>query len=246
MTRNPNKVVLLFAGILSAYAVGFWLYSPSQPVLTFAATDAVPAPTPRTPEPTDAPPAEGETDLLDAPAIAPASDLLVIAGPGEKRVVPPEFTTYTLVAGDTSFAAISRRVYGTARHADAISRANAFTSPHRLRVGQTIRIPKDPTNISGKIEIVPTVIEVPPPTGNPQLALPTAPIAASNPPPAQDAPPTSVPDRIHTVQRGETLSDISLRYYGSAGRWRRILDANTDVLTRPERIKPGMKLVIPD
>jgi nucleoid-associated protein YgaU len=245
MTRNPNKVVLLFAGILSAYAVGFWLYSPSQPVLTFAATDAVPAPTQTTPEPLDAPAVQNEADLIDTPAVAPAPEPFVITGPGEKRVVPPEFTPYTLVAGDTSFAAISRRVYGTSRHADAISRANAFTSPHRLRVGQTIRIPKDPTNISGKIEVVPTIIEVPTTSSNPPLASPTEPTAG----PMADTtmpPAASVPDRIHTVQRGETLSDISLRYYGSAGRWRRILDANSDVLTRPERIKPGMKLVIPD
>jgi nucleoid-associated protein YgaU len=266
MTRNPNKVVLLFAGILSAYAIGFWLYSPSQPALSFAATDNVPAPAgpapaglaPTTPG-TDGQP-DSDIDPVDLPA---EPEPILMTGPGEKRVVAPEFTSYTLVAGDTSFAAISRRVYGTARHAEAISRANAFASPHRLRVGQTIRIPKDPTNISGRIEVVPTVVEATPPRearpvaspstpllgGAPQIGQPIDPatgLPMSKPLPAPDAPVPGTPERIHTVQRGETLSDIAVRYYGSAARWKRILDANSNVLSRPERIKPGMKLVIPD
>lgn len=52
--------------------------------------------------------------------------------------------------------------------------------------------------------------------------------------------------KIHVVQAGEVLSGISKKYYGSAKKWQKILDANQDILSSPERLKPGMKLRIPE
>ncbi len=52
-------------------------------------------------------------------------------------------------------------------------------------------------------------------------------------------------ERSYTVQRGDTLASISRKFYKSSARWQRILDANTDVLTRPADLKPGQTLVIP-
>jgi nucleoid-associated protein YgaU len=57
---------------------------------------------------------------------------------------------------------------------------------------------------------------------------------------------TTAPRRYHTVQSGETLSGISQHYYGSAVKWRKILAANRDILSNPNKIRPGMRLVIPD
>ena len=52
--------------------------------------------------------------------------------------------------------------------------------------------------------------------------------------------------RFHVVRRGETLSDISQRYYGSANKWQKILDANRDVIESAKKLRPGVKLIIPD
>ncbi len=63
------------------------------------------------------------------------------------------------------------------------------------------------------------------------------------------APPTDLPQqklRIHTVQRGDTLSGISKQYYGTTTKWQKILDANRSILKNPDSLTPGMKLVIPD
>jgi nucleoid-associated protein YgaU len=55
----------------------------------------------------------------------------------------------------------------------------------------------------------------------------------------------AVGDRLHTVQRGDTLSHIAQAVYGRASAWRRIFDANRDQLDDPDRIQPGQVLRIP-
>jgi 5'-nucleotidase len=52
--------------------------------------------------------------------------------------------------------------------------------------------------------------------------------------------------RIHIVQKGDTLSSISAKYYGSAKQWRKIVAANRDNLPDPNRLIPGSKLLIPN
>jgi len=51
--------------------------------------------------------------------------------------------------------------------------------------------------------------------------------------------------QIHIVAGGETLSSISVMYYGSGSQWRKIVDANPKVITDENRLQPGMRLVIP-
>ena len=52
--------------------------------------------------------------------------------------------------------------------------------------------------------------------------------------------------RYHIVLKGETLSEIAYKYYGSASKWRNILDSNQDIIKDANKIKPGMKLIIPN
>jgi 5'-nucleotidase / UDP-sugar diphosphatase len=52
--------------------------------------------------------------------------------------------------------------------------------------------------------------------------------------------------RIHIVQKGDTLSSISAKYYGSSRQWHKIVAANSDNLPNPNRLIPGSKLIIPD
>lgn len=49
----------------------------------------------------------------------------------------------------------------------------------------------------------------------------------------------------YVVQSGDMLSKIAQKTYGSAGKWRRIYDANRDVLSSPDALKVGMRLRIP-
>jgi nucleoid-associated protein YgaU len=54
------------------------------------------------------------------------------------------------------------------------------------------------------------------------------------------------PQKFHIVCEGETLSKISSLYYGSGGKWQQILDSNRNTITDANKIKPGMKLIIPN
>jgi nucleoid-associated protein YgaU len=51
--------------------------------------------------------------------------------------------------------------------------------------------------------------------------------------------------RTYIVQSGDTLGKIAKEYYGDAGRYMDIFNANTDKLSDPNKIQVGQELVIP-
>src|SRR5262249_22993351 len=61
-----------------------------------------------------------------------------------------------------------------------------------------------------------------------------------------DAPPAGTQPLIYEVKAGDTLSGISLAVFGTSTRWKELLDANKDVLAKPEALRAGMELKIPD
>lgn len=52
--------------------------------------------------------------------------------------------------------------------------------------------------------------------------------------------------KVHIVEKGDTLGAIAKKYYGKASAYMKIFEANKDILTDPDKIKPGQKLRIPD
>lgn len=77
--------------------------------------------------------------------------------------------------------------------------------------------------------------------------------AAADPEPVpssvEDAPepsPEEAPTAsFHTVVSGDTLSGIAKTYYGSAGKYMKIFEANRPMLEDPNKIYPGQVLRIP-
>ena len=51
--------------------------------------------------------------------------------------------------------------------------------------------------------------------------------------------------QYHDVVRGDTLSAIAKKYYGDAGKYPKIFEANKPMLSHPDKIYPGQKLRIP-
>ena len=51
--------------------------------------------------------------------------------------------------------------------------------------------------------------------------------------------------QTYTVVSGDSLSKIARKHYGDANKWRRIFEANQDLIKDPDEIYPGQTLKIP-
>jgi nucleoid-associated protein YgaU len=79
-----------------------------------------------------------------------------------------------------------------------------------------------------------------------RLGTPASSIAAGGPAPVPvSAAPAATPGRVHTIVEGDSLSRISLRYYGTPNRWQEIYQANRDILQGSNALRVGQQLRIP-
>lgn len=114
-----------------------------------------------------------------------------------------------------NFERISVRFFGTRQHTGAIASANAFVDPTKLRAGQVIRVPVDPENIQG---VVPEGVEA-------------------------DLPEPAFVE--YRVVKGDTLSEIAQRFYGSLRYAEAIYQANRDTMRSADDLQIGDVLRIP-
>lgn len=132
------------------------------------------------------------------------------------------------VEPNDSYWKISRRVYGTSRYFSALALYNShrIPDPKRLRPGMKVLIPE------------PDVLE----EKYPQLFRD---VSATHREPAGFF---VRPDGSAAYRIGErdTLSDIARRHLGRASRWIQIYRLNRQVLSNPNRLKPGTVIVLPD
>lgn len=82
-------------------------------------------------------------------------------------------------------------------------------------------------------------------SGQAQEAAPQTAVAAEAPPPAVAAPRRFVPLKRHTVRDGDTLADLSRRYYGDDSFAAALFEANRGVLSSPDLLPIGAVLTIP-
>ena len=78
-----------------------------------------------------------------------------------------------------------------------------------------------------------------------RLGTPASTIASGGTVPVRPTPAPAAEVRYHTVIEGDSLSRISLRYYGTPGRWQEIFQANRDVLQGSNSLRIGQQLRIP-
>ncbi len=51
---------------------------------------------------------------------------------------------------------------------------------------------------------------------------------------------------IYVLREGESLSRVAKAFYGDAGRWRDLVEANKDKIPDPDMVKAGTIIVIPE
>jgi nucleoid-associated protein YgaU len=56
---------------------------------------------------------------------------------------------------------------------------------------------------------------------------------------------SSTATTTYVVKSGDSLSKIAKAQYGDANAWKRIFEANRDIIKDPNLIQPGQKLKIP-
>jgi nucleoid-associated protein YgaU len=52
--------------------------------------------------------------------------------------------------------------------------------------------------------------------------------------------------RTYTIAKGDSLSRIAKQFYGDAKLWKKIHEANKDIIKNPDLIHPGQVIKIPD
>lgn len=218
-----DRTASLFSGLgvlVAVWIVVYWSWPVGHAVVTSSSGESetlVEEPRPVVEPPRPAPAAQHPSPAPARPAApppesprAPTSERGLAGG-----VIPPEFIDYQVRAGD-NFERIAQRVYGSSRHAHAISRANPLLDPRKLRVGQVIRVPVDPANIQGR------------------------PVEAPTP----EAPPPS-PTIEYTVKAGDSLSTIARSFYGSVRHVDYLFEANRSRLRTKDDLRVGQVLLIP-
>jgi len=139
-------------------------------------------------------------------------------------VVPPVKVVAAPAAGTTQYTiksgdtleGIARAQMGDGQKWQLIAAANPGLDPKALKIGQKITIPAS--------------------TATAMKDKAAAPAGST----------TSAAPNTYTVQKGDTLMELSRKFYGNDAEWKRILEANATTLKGDAKaIAPGMKLVIP-
>lgn len=125
---------------------------------------------------------------------------------------------YTWKQGD-SFKSLARTYYGSELQVALLRSANEGVDDTKLAVGERVNVPV-------------------------RIANESVPAAKTG---EQGKTASAWTGGLYTVQKGDVLGTISKTVYGSTKHWRRIYDANRDVIgDDPNRLKVGMQLRIPE
>lgn len=136
------------------------------------------------------------------------------------------FVFHDVKPGET-MTAIAQHYYGDATLVHALAAYNGLTDPNALRANHRLRIPKSADALRAT-----------------QTRSSTQPSRTSQPPAAQQ-PQKPVVYTTYTVQRGDTLSELSLKLLGTSRRWRELYELNRDVISDPDNLLAGTVLKVP-
>lgn len=139
---------------------------------------------------------------------------------------------YVVSEGDTLWS-ITEDYYGEPLLHERVRAFNSarISESAGLRIGDTIYLP-DPKMINSL-----SLAELADSGASPKAATTAKPSNAST---VADA-----SDRTYTVQKGDTLGEISMKLLGTSKRWREIVDLNADRINNPDRVPAGVVLRIP-
>jgi nucleoid-associated protein YgaU len=170
-------------------------------------------------------PLEGAAPAAPGPAAptapGPAAPTAVEATPAPP--MPPRI--HVVQSGDTLWN-LAEKYYGNGNKLNLILDANRTTVPRRdtlLKPGMKLVVPLETTAAA-------------PPASSPAAAAPTT----------LNIPSGAEHQAVkHTLAKNDRLWDLAQKYYGDGSKWKRILDANKDVIKDERNLPVGKDIVIP-
>jgi nucleoid-associated protein YgaU len=133
----------------------------------------------------------------------------------ESAPVEPAYPRSYVIQKGDSFAKISRKIFGDEKWTARIVKANPGIDPLNLQVGSEIELPDISTDSTGTVR-----------TGGNLIKMRT------------DV-------NTYTVKENDTLFKIAEKTYGNKRAWKKIYEANRDILLDPDSLIPGMELRLP-
>jgi len=223
MDERSSRIFFGLCMLVLVWIGVYWMWQPAreqEPTIDFGNRPAANL------NDEDQGPAESAVDpvitepIETEPQVDPVQFAQPIVVPSPK-LIAPEFTDH-VVQPDELMQTIAKHYFGSIDDWTVIAKANPRIDPRKLRPGMVLRIPKDKTNIQGKLvgtQSQPGVIESHTDTDSKIIE--------------------------YIVQSGDSLSRISLRIYGSTRHARFIYDSNRDILRSMDSISIGQLLKLP-
>ena len=158
-----------------------------------------------------------------------ASDDRFAAGSNVPGPSYSEVRRHRIVDGDT-LSGLAVKYLGSAdRYRDIYEfNRDILSSPELLPIGTELKIPAATSTITSPAPL------------NSRPMVPVAPRGSATASPAAGA-----AAGTYRVQRNDTLTGIARQVYGDSRRYRDLLDANRNQLSRPEDLREGTVLVVP-
>jgi nucleoid-associated protein YgaU len=143
------------------------------------------------------------------------------------QMIPNQLpANHTVVAGDHLWK-IAESYYHSGYNWTDIAEANNLTNANLIEAGQELTIPRVAVKLA-------TVLDTP---ENESMVMPGE---------AQMMPTDSLLTATsHTIVKGDSLWNISVRAYGDGYQWTRVWEANKTAITNPNIIEVGTELTLP-
>jgi len=146
----------------------------------------------------------------------PAEAAYLLTKEGLEPTTSEEFMLYTWKGGDT-FKALAQKFYGSPLHVSRLRSANEGREEAQLAAGEKILVSVQPATTTG--------------------------VAVKKTDATAEA---TWEGGLYTVKSGDVLGTISKTVYGTSKHWKKIYDANKDVIGEDaNRLKVGAQLRIP-
>ncbi len=228
MINDPRRISILGVALAALWVVVYWFWTPAssdQAPISFQEQNQA-LDLERTTPATSGAEGGRVSDVRDLSLVMPAAE--VERGPGTRGEGAEEGRPieHVVQRGET-FESLAVRYFGSGRYVGALLRANSLKDPTRLKPGDVVFVPRDPADPQGS-------------RAGRGLAD-----AAGGADVKDDEGGVLVTQVIlYEVQRGDTLSELAQRFYGSIRFSRKLFEANRDQLKSMDDLRPGQVLRI--